>query len=699
MRLLSIELRNFKPFRHLRLPEDEDAVLPEGLIIIRGANSTGKSSLFDAILWCLWGSDAVLATNDELVNFSSTHCWVDLVIEVDGTRYRLKREFSRADGMSVLLSVEKENGWQRIAHKISDVSSKIREILNLDLKQALDTLLVRQGEVARIANAKPTELRKLLGEVYNIELVRQMGSQLENLESELDIKIGVLNGQYVPPGYIEDEIKQIRQNVESFEDSQKEIEGRVAQQEDNLKGLPTEDSIEELLENQREIDQRRTTYEATMVDRDQFLTDAGVAEADERVVAKKLDLLRKELVRNKEEHETTLANISNIDKEIGSISGTEDDLRKKIETLETVDVKGDSPAECPTCAKPLTLEHRDEILVEYRATIAEGKRKSKELAEERRELVESKEKNETRIRDIESAMDALDRLAAKQKDVVDRRNALEESEEKLKSALSDLGIKDIEKLLSKHSARTLSELYSLATQLTSDLESLNRERESIQKQIETQTQTIERKTRDIARMKEIAAERDNLKSLLNHTKHVRLKLVSGFVADYVVQKRLIGIIRGATNPYIRSFTNGQYTNIDFIAKAGKGRGGAGLVLEVRDERDVAKKKSSQLSFGDRTAISLGLRLGISKTMSSIRPMKDSPAISPRIRCVMLDEPLAGLDQTRRSEVVRSLVDDLSFKQIFLITHTDVQEWQGVSMIDVRSEGTASVAVLREGSEG
>ena len=33
---------------------------------------------------------------------------------------------------------------------------------------------------------------------------------------------------------------------------------------------------------------------------------------------------------------------------------------------------------------------------------------------------------------------------------------------------------------------------------------------------------------DIARMKEIAAERDSLKTLLNHTKHVRLKLVSGF---------------------------------------------------------------------------------------------------------------------------------------------------------------------------
>jgi ABC-type transport system involved in cytochrome bd biosynthesis fused ATPase/permease subunit len=66
---------------------------------------------------------------------------------------------------------------------------------------------------------------------------------------------------------------------------------------------------------------------------------------------------------------------------------------------------------------------------------------------------------------------------------------------------------------------------------------------------------------------------------------------------------------------------------------------------------------------------------------------------------MLDEPLAGLDKSRRSEVVKNLVNDLSFRQIFLITHTDIQEWQGVSVIDVKSKDSTSIAILREGSAG
>jgi hypothetical protein len=40
------------------------------------------------------------------------------------------------------------------------------------------------------------------------------------------------------------------------------------------------------------------------------------------------------------------------------------------------------------------------------------------------------------------------------------------------------------------------------------------------------------------------------------------------------------------------------------------------------------------------------------------------------------------------------MNDASFEQIFLITHTDIQEWDEVPMIDVTKSGSSSVATLQ-----
>ncbi|MFX1368989.1 MAG: hypothetical protein ACFFAY_10350, partial [Promethearchaeota archaeon] len=230
------------------------------------------------------------------------------------------------------------------------------------------------------------------------------------------------------------------------------------------------------------------------------------------------------------------------------------------------------------------------------------------------------------------------------------------------------------------------------------LDSSKRECAQLKRMLDDEKTKIKEYEGKEASMKEMEAEIASLKAMDEHTKYVRRKLVSGFIADYVFQKRLIGIIRAATNQYISSFTNSQYTAIDLEPTPEKGRAGPGLVLKIWDDRDKANKKTSQLSFGDRTAISLGLRLGISRTMSSIRPLRDSPATSPRVRSVLLDEPLGGLDRKRRAAVVQNLVGDESFEQIFLITHTDVQGWEGVPVIEVSKSGTVSTAVLSRSSD-
>ena len=693
MKLLRLELKNFKPFRDLELPEGEGE-LPGGLILIRGPNSTGKSSIFEAILWALWGPDAVDLTNDELVNFTSTWCKAVLVFEVAGTRYKMDRSYSSAKGMAVVLYTRTGDAWKRLANKSKSVSNELVQILNLDLQQALNTLLVRQGEVALIANATPTVLRNLIVRVYNIELLDKMSDHLRSFELDLEAQIEGLKDDYIRPEHIEEQINDTRIRIEDHERSLKSNEADAKATETLLKEMPNPEGLAAIQLKTQDAERAEQEYKSRVRYRDSDLKNAGLASADMEVVRARLKTLKKEIKRYESSRKTLKAEIAEVDRKLGAITATAKDLREKVEVLEGVSADDDSGiAECPTCSKPLSNEERENLLTEYRQILKQDNETTKTLNDRRVEVSDEIRGFEEHLSDISKAHDAVCRIKEKQKDVDRAEKRLEKKRVKLSDAIEKAGVSEVESLLKKHKAKSILELQErlnkLSTAFGNSIDQCNFFRNRIGKE-QLDIKKLEAKS---VRMSELGAEIDSLKSLNEHTKYVRLKLVSGFVADYVVQKRLLGIIKGATNEYIRAFTNNQYTGIDLVPTAARGRSGAGLALKIHDQRDDATKKTTQLSFGDRTAVSLGLRLGISRTMSSIRPLKDSPSIAPRIRCVMLDEPLGGLDKNRRASVVGNLVNDQSFEQILLITHIDIQGWDGVPAIEVSKSGSSATAKL------
>jgi exonuclease SbcC len=694
MRILSLELKNFKPFRNLRLPETGD--LPDGLILIRGPNSTGKSSIFEAVFWGLWGADSALGlTNDELVSFTSTHCQVILVFEVDGTQYKIDRKYNSADGMSVVLYAQREDSWKRVVDKSRSVADKLGEILHLQPRQALNTLLVKQGEVALIANATPTVLRNMLVKVYNIELLEEMTGHLDHLESDLKIRTESLEADYQRPEHIQSDIEDTRQRLKEHEEGLQNKKDELTATESLLKDVPDPDALSSIQELTTKLDDAKRDLERARKNVVDDLEDAGLAAPDEKIIATRLKLLKKDSRRSESERSTAKTQISEIDREIGAIQGNEIDLKDKISVLGTVQQGDDEESTlCPTCSKPLTANECDHILAEYETAIKQGLTRAKQLKIERAKLSVTVKGHEDRIIEMNKAIDAVGRIKTKQKDVGNAELLQTKTNSELEEAIENLGVSDIDSLLKTHGVEKLIDLQLVVKQHVTNAESLKREYDMIMNNISVEQRKIEELEAKVVRMEEMGRKIETLKSLNEHAKYVRRKLVSGFLADYVIQKRLIGIIRGATNQYVRSFTNGQYTAIDLEPTPARGKGGAGLALRISDKRDNAVKKTSQLSFGDRTAISLALRLGISRTMSAIRPLKDSPAISPRVRSVLLDEPLGGLDKARRTSVVQNLINDQSFQQIFLITHTDVQGWEGVTLIDVAKSGPASTATLR-----
>ncbi|MHA2187836.1 MAG: hypothetical protein ACW99V_06310, partial [Candidatus Thorarchaeota archaeon] len=518
---------------------------------------------------------------------------------------------------------------------------------------------------------------------------------LDHLESDLKIRTESLEADYQRPEHIQSDIEDTKVRVKEHEEDLQNKKDELTATEGLLKDVPDPDALSSVQELTKKLDDAKRDLERARKNVADDLEDAGLAAPDDKVIATRLKLLKKDSKRSESERSTAKTQISEIDREIGALQGTERDLKDKISVLGTAQQGDDDDSTlCPTCSKPLSANECNHILAQYETAIKQGLARVKQLKTEQAKLTVTVNGHEDRILEMNKAIDAVGRIKSKQKDV-DKAELLEtKTNSELTEAIERLGVSDIDSLLKKHGVEKLIDLQLVVKQHVTNAESLKREYDMILNNISVEQKKIEELEAKVVRMEEMGREIETLKSLNEHAKYVRRKLVSGFLADYVIQKRLIGIIRGATNQYVRSFTNGQYTAIDLEPTPGRGKGGAGLALKISDKRDNAVKKTSQLSFGDRTAVSLALRLGISRTMSAIRPLKDSPAISPRVRSVLLDEPLGGLDKARRTSVVQNLINDQSFQQIFLITHTDVQGWEGVTLIDVAKSGSASTATLR-----
>lgn len=695
MKLVSLELRNFKPFRNLNLP-DGDGELPGGLIIIRGANSTGKSSLLEAILWALWGPTAIGLTNEELISFASSYCSVDLEFDVAGSRYKVKRTYDPADGMKVILSRFENESWQRIADKSQSVARTLEGILNLEPSQALNTLLVKQGEVAVIAAATPTVLRDLLVRVYNIDLLGQMTKQLENLESDLTSQTKALEDEFRPPEMIREQIEDAKSRITQEQRDLEETKQERTKAQELLKSLPEPKTLKTVRNLIEELERAEHENNQNIRLRDRELKAAGLADSSPKITRARIASLNKESQRLEKERRSGEGKQSQINVEIGKSKGMIQDLEAKIEQLHIpADSEAGAGIVCPTCQRPLSDEESAELVAEYRIAMKDHELRIEELEKQRESIPKQLREKEERLRVIPKLIDATERVFEQERAVKRTATQAEKTARKLGQALGRMEVGTTQKLLQKHDASSIDDLQNTILKLQETLNHLKTRHESANRRIRNERETVKALKGKEAEMRELGARIEEMKELKNHATYVRRKLVSGFIADYVFQKRLIGIIRKATNQYVKSFTNAQYTSVDLEPTPAKGRSGAGLVLKIWDERDKANKKTSQLSFGDRTAISLGLRLGISRTMSSIRPFRDSPSISPRVRCVLLDEPLGGLDKGRRTSVVRNLVNDESFEQIFLITHTDIQGWEGVPVIEVNKTGATSTAVLSE----
>ncbi|MDO4473248.1 MAG: SMC family ATPase [Eubacteriales bacterium] len=205
MKPVKLKVSAFGPYAS-EMPEiDFEQFEERGLFLICGDTGAGKTTIFDAICFALFGitSGSYRDTKNLRSEYASPEAesYVEFSFSHQGRKYRVWRQPSyerlkqRGSGVitekeKAVLYVENENPIEGV----KQVNERIREILCIDEKQFKQIVMIAQGEFRNLLNAKTEERTAILRTIFMTSGYRNMEFLLKNrMDACADKKAAVEN--------------------------------------------------------------------------------------------------------------------------------------------------------------------------------------------------------------------------------------------------------------------------------------------------------------------------------------------------------------------------------------------------------------------------------------------------------------------------------------------------------------------------
>lgn len=685
MLLTSVELFDFRCHEHI-------VVTPpaEGITAIVGGNGAGKSTIVDAVAWCLYGAKpSGVPRMSSLIRHGADSCCVrvELVIEKDTVLVE-RRVVSGSTECDVWV-----NGEHRAGPAVSHVDPFLRRLLGMDVKGFFSAVFVAQKQVDQLVVASPKERGVIIEKLTGVAAI---STGLTDARARYREAKNAVDGLNVP------DVESCSESVDEISESFVHVSENLSKVSENVRNVQEEYSkiskklsqAERISDKRSQLSQAVATCQAMIeaktsevdsieipesVDCDETpvsASDVSAARsrlADAQSVQRRNDELEKRQraivdklgsdVRSKlsdaqKAVDTYSEKQESTQESIAASKSSMARLRKAMSTLSETD------STCPTCGQK--VDNASEILSTLREEFDKFSEDVDTFSEVLNTVKDKRAKAESAVDKLTRAVDILeekpeltddiDMLQSEVRDLerqYDRARDIEASQQRRQQALSRVNLlnKDIEKVNGK-----LSEVSAALNNLDdvnvgSVRNHMSSVSEKLQRAVAEQGDVKAEKAR-------LQAELDRAKELLDEARkaddHYRTalseKVVAGAVVDMLEQFRTfrvdesIPVVESRASDIVSKFTDGHIAEIRLDSKFA-----ASVVMSDGDVRPVGL-----LSGGELSAVALALRLGISMLLGN-----DG--------LLVLDEVLVSQDDVR-SERILSVMKEMCAGQIVMISH-------------------------------
>ena len=677
MILKTLNLKNYRRFKEVNIE------FPDGIIGVIGLNGVGKSTIFEAVAWALYGSPAARTSIDQIKRNGASPrepCRVELEFIFEGNAYKVIREMT---GKTLSPSAIAFMNSKIMAQGAGAVTSFIQKTLGMDFKSFFTSVFAKQKELNALSNMNASERRPLILRMLGIdaldEVIREINIDRKTKKTLVDrLSITLLDQK---TGRSKIEI--LSEKIKEFEKKKEDINIDISRLKEIVEG-----EKEEIKEISTLVDEERRNYEEINKEYQRLI--------EEKTRYNSYQELKKNTIEIKQRMEERNKQLETLKRKILKFQGISDEIQKTIERLEKIEEERTSLLKI--------IEQKKTIVKEYDKTIRELTRKRGKiekmgpdascptcerilgeqyhiLLEKYREEIEEKTSEEMKLqREIQIEEENYERIK-KEKSALERKKEYLQQQSKEKEKLETMinqidGEIQREKrdYMEKH--RKLQQLEGVTfdpeeykniqekmkesyQKYQNILKTLNRKREDLSKnrvKLEKTEGSLKLVEREINNLEEKIRElEDTKKRISSEQKETqRLNILYEIMTSF--RSSLISRIRPALSEYatdfFRDLTDGKYQEIELDENYN-------ILIYDRGKPYLINR----FSGGEEDLANLCLRLAISEVIT-----ERSGGV---FNLIILDEIFGSQDMIRQQNILRAL-NTLSskFRQIFLITHVE-----------------------------
>ena len=188
MIITKLTLENYKQYRG----EHTFPIAEEATIGVVGANGVGKTTIFEAIEWCLYNPRSI---ENKTIRPRGTGGEARVVVELttgDGAQvYEVERILKRSTTQAAVYRMNEMGGSDPVVQGTRDVTDYIStKLIGLGHSAFVATFFTRQKELSFFGEMRPTERRREVSKLLGYETIKQaqqlIGDERAKVRSEAD---------------------------------------------------------------------------------------------------------------------------------------------------------------------------------------------------------------------------------------------------------------------------------------------------------------------------------------------------------------------------------------------------------------------------------------------------------------------------------------------------------------------------------